>query len=69
MLISYQAVIKAGQIQLQTSVDLPEGLQVLVVVPVLTEEMEDQALNRAMDEALAEPLLTREQALALLAAE
>jgi hypothetical protein len=32
----------------------------------LTEEMEDEALNRAMDEAMNSPLLTQEQALAYL---
>lgn len=70
MLISYQAVVKEGQIQLQDPVDLPEGTEVLVVVlasePELTEDMEDEALNRAMDEARDSPLLTREQAIAYL---
>jgi|GEM_PF-3972887 len=69
MLVSYQAVVANGQIQLREPVNLPDGLTVLIVVawpPELTENQENEALNQAMDEALGTPLLTREEALAYL---
>ncbi len=65
MLTSYPATVKKGRIVLPKAVTLPEGADVLIVI-ALTEEMEDYALNLAMDEAMDTPLLTREQALAYL---